>query len=241
MKSSSCFISIVLALFSLTISAQPLTPEVVFKDNPQTHNMHIASDGQYLFTCNGGKSELGQITKFSFDGTKIESYKIDLDMRSLMYNSADKKLYVNTYGQKLYRIDNLQQSIYSEVFDFYDRSEQSAPAISENGKYIYFMEYGKVYIYSIKDRKLKKTLSGFESTDNAAGGGTTIAVDKNRIFVWNAGEQTIHIYSLKGKFQKSEKLSEGNYCFSLSLANGLLWVSEDGNYEDGTWFGYMVE
>lgn len=99
-------------------TAQTLKPKVVFKDTPQTHIMHIASDGQYLYTCNGGKPELGQISEFTLDGTKIASYKVELDMHSVMYNPADKKLYINTYGREVYRIDDLKESVCSKVFEF---------------------------------------------------------------------------------------------------------------------------
>ncbi len=240
------YINRISAIFFLTltvsfVNAQTLTPKLVFKDHPQTHNMHIASDGQYLYTCNGGKSELGQISKFTLDGIKIGSYKFEIDMRSVMYNPADKKLYVYTYGQKLYKIMDLVQGIYSEVFHFSERSEQTAPAISPNGKLIYFMEYGEVYVYTLKNKKLKATLSGLNTTDNAAEGGTAIAVDKKYLYSWNASQQTAYIYDLKGKYQKSVKLNQGDYGFSLSYANGLLWVSTDGNYEEGTWYGYVVE
>ena len=226
---------------AVAVSAQTLTPRIIFKDHPKTHNMHITSDGKYLYTCNGGKSELGQISKFTLDGVKIASYKTDLDMRSIMFNASDKNLYVNTYDHKLYKITDLENGIYAEVFDFSERSEQSVPAFSNNGKLIYFLEYGQVFIYSLKSKELKDTLSGLNSTDNAADGGTAIAVDKKNIYCWDAGQQTVYIYDLKGKFRKSLKLKHGNYGFSLSYANGLLWVSEDGNYEEGTWYGYVVE
>jgi len=235
------FLVCCIILFTGLAYAQTISPKVVFKDNPQTHNMHITSDGQFLYTCNGGKSEFGQISKFNPDGTKIGSYKIDLDMRSIMYNASDKKLYVNTYSRKLYKINDLEQGNYSEVHDFADRTEQAAPALSANGKLIYVMEYGEVYVYNLKNKKLKTTLSGLKTTDNAADGGSAIAVSKKHIYTWNAGEQTVYVYDLKGKFQKSIKLTLGEYGFSLSYANGLLWVSTDGNYETGTWFGYEVE
>lgn len=242
MKTSSHILIICFILLSAgSAYAQTITPRVVFKDNPQTHNMHITSDGQFLYTCNGGKPELGQISKFNPDGTKIGSYKIDLDMRSIMYNTSDKKLYVNTYSQKLYKINDLVQGNYSEVHDFIDRTEQAAPALSTNGKLIYFMEYGEVYVYTLKNKKLKTTLSGLNTADNAADGGSAVAVSKKHIYTWNAGEQTVYVYDLKGKFQKSVKLNQGDYGFSLSFTNGMLWVSTDGDYETGTWYGYEVE
>jgi hypothetical protein len=230
-----------LLLVSGILNAQTLTPKLVFKENPQTHNMHLTSDGKFLYSCNGGKAEFGQISKFSMDGKKIASYKIALDMRSIMYNASDKKLYVNTYGQKLYKINDLVAGNFSEVFDFADRTEQAAPALSTNGKLIYFMEFGELYVYTMKNGKLKSTILGLKTTDEAASGGTAVAVDKKHIYSWNADEQTVYIYDLKGKFQKSIKLNQGEYGFSLSFANDLLWVSSDGNYDEGTWYGYEVE
>lgn len=231
----------VILLFAGFTNAQILIPKIIFKENPQTHNMHLTSDGRFLYTCNGGKSELGQISKFKPDGTKIASYKIELDMRSIMYNPSDKKLYVNTYSQKLYRIHNLEESNFTEVADFSDRNEQCSAALSASGKLIYFMEFGELYIYTLKNWKLKTNLSGLKTADEASLGGTAVAVDKKNIFTWNAGEQTVYIYDLKGKFQKSVKLAQGDYGFSLSVANDLLWVSMDGNYDEGTWYGYEIK
>jgi 6-phosphogluconolactonase (cycloisomerase 2 family) len=242
MKSITSIITICCILIVAGISnAQTLSPKIVFKENPQTHNMHLTSDGQFLYTCNGGKSELGQISKYNPDGSKIASYKMDLDMRSIMYNPSDKKLYVNTFGQKLYRINDLVTGDFTEVADFSDRNEQCAAALSANGKLIYFMEFGELYVYALKTGKLKTTLSGLKTSDEASIGGTVVAVNKKNIFTWNAGEQAVYIYDLKGKFQKSVKLSHGDYGFSLSFANGLLWVSEDGDYEQGMWYGYEVK
>lgn len=232
-----CFVLLLVG----NINAQTLFPKVVFKENPQTHNMHLTSDGQFLYTCNGGKAELGQIRKYSPEGIMIGSYKVELDMRSIMYNPSDKKLYVNTYSQKLYKINDLVSGNYTEVFDFSDRNEQCAIALGSNGKSLYFMEYGELYVYNMKTGKLKTTISGLNTTDEAASGGTVVAVDKKHIYSWNAFEQTVYIYDLKGKFQKSIKLSQGDYGFSLSFANDLLWVSSDGNYDEGKWFGYEVE
>jgi len=242
MKTISLSVAICCILLSAAISdTQVLFPKVVFRENPITHNMHIASDGNFLYTCNGGKTESGQISKFNPDGTKIGSYKIELDMRSVMYNPSDKKLYVYTYSHKLYKINDLIQGNYSEVYDFPDRIEQASTALSTDGKLLYFMEFGELFVYSMKNGMLKTTLSGLNTSDNAADGGTAVAVDKRHIYSWNAVDQTVYIYDLKGKFQKSVKLSQGGYGYSLSFANGMLWVSIDGNYDEGTWYGYVVD
>ncbi len=242
MKPSFKLLVICSILFCAGIaSAQNLTPRVVFKDTPQTHNMHITSDGQYLYTCNGGKPALGQISKFTLDGTKIGSYPFELDMRSVMYNPSDKKLYISTYGKELYRIDDLTQGVYSLVYEFPGVNEQATPAISANGKLIYFMEFGELSVYNMKNGELKTTLSGLKCADEVADGGTAVAVDKKHIYTWDGLQQKVYVYDLKGKYQKELKLNQGDYGFSLAIANGMLWVSTDGNYEEGTWYGYSLD
>jgi hypothetical protein len=158
-----------------------------------------------------------------------------------MYNAADKKLYVYSYERKLYKIIDLAEGSFSEVSNFSDRNEQCSPAMSNNGKLLYFMEFGSLYIYNTKNWKLKSTLSGLKTTDNAPAGGTAVAVDAKHIYSWDVGSQTVYIYNLKGKFQKSIKLTQGDYGFSLSYAKDLLWVSEDGDYEEGRWYGYEIK
>jgi hypothetical protein len=48
----------------------------------------------------------------------------------------------------------------------------------------------------------------------------------------------IFVYDLKGKKIKTVEISNGNYGFSLSFANGLIFVADDGDYATGTWYGY---
>ena len=48
----------------------------------------------------------------------------------------------------------------------------------------------------------------------------------------------IFAYDSKGNKVKTFEISDGSYGFSLSCANGLVFVSDDGNYETGTWYGY---
>lgn len=238
------WVNIILCLFAfggIARAQQVLSPSVVFKEDPRSHNMHITSDGKFLYTCNGGRAELGQVNKLKRDGTLVAVFPVKLDMRSIMYNTSDKKLYVYTYNKKLYRIDDLTQGTYTEVWSFPERSEQAAPALSSNGKLICFMEFGDVFIYNLKSGKPETTLHGLKCADNAADGGTAIAMDKKHLYTWDAREQVVYVYDLKGKFEKSVKLNQGFYGFSLSWANGLLWVSADGNYETGTWYGYEVK
>jgi len=236
-----CVLYSLLAFTGMARAQHVLSPSVVFKENPRSHNMHITSGGRFLYTCNGGRAELGQVNKLKKDGTLVAGFLVKLDMRSIMYNSSDKKLYVYTFSRKLYKIDDLTLGTYTEVMSFPERSEQCAPALSSNGKLICFMEFGDVFFYNLKTGKPAMTLHGLKCADNAADGGTAIAMNRKHLYSWDAGSQVVYVHDLKGKFEKPVKLSQGFYGFSLSWASGLLWVSADGNYETGTWYGYDVK
>jgi DNA-binding beta-propeller fold protein YncE len=233
----------ILSLFIFSnfwLLAQTKMPEIVFKEDPLTHNMHIASDGEFLFTCNGGVADKGQVSIFRLNGEKVGSYSFPLDMRSIMFNPSDKKLYISTYDKKIYKINDVKMGSYVEVMSFDDRDGQSTPAIDAKGKYFWFYEDGMVYMYDIKKGKLKKKISGLNLQTGAPEQSVAIAVDGKHIYTWNADEQLILAFDLKGKYVKTFKVNQGNYQFSLSAANGLIWVSTDGNYDVGTWYGYRL-
>jgi DNA-binding beta-propeller fold protein YncE len=232
------FIILGILLSTNIMMAQSVMPDRVFRDTPKTHNMHIASDGQFLYTCNGGKSAEGQVSKFSLEGELIGSYVIELDMRSIMFNPADKKLYVSTYDRDIYKINDLVMGVYMKVQHFGDRDGQCCPAISPDGKSIYYLEGDSLFNYDLKIGKLKDVLTGFSNAPDALTECTSMAMDSKHIYTWNYLDQIILAYDRKGNFIKSFNVNQGDYLFSLSEANGLIWVSKDGDYDIGTWYGY---
>lgn len=236
MKKTFIFI---LFLLAYTSYAQKLSPNIQFSEHPKTHNVHLTSDGKFLYTCNGGRSNMGKIFKYDLFGNFIDSYEIKLDMRSIMYNPKDKKLYVNCYDKCIYKIVDLQYGAFEKVFcDIYDE-EQAGLALSPDGKYFYYMKDGTLTLFSTKTGKAVKTMTGFECGPSYSGN-TVVAVSKKNIFTWNAETQIVNVYTLKGVKKASYELSKGDYGFSLSFANGMIFVSKDGNYETGKWFGYKL-
>jgi DNA-binding beta-propeller fold protein YncE len=235
-------LSMLLCMFFTTKAlSQELTPKITFTENPLTHNMHIASDGKYYYTCNGGKANKGQVNKFNLKGELIQSYDIKLDMRSIMYNPKDKSLYIYSYDQNMYKVTDLASGttqVYLEnIFD----EGQATPALSPDGKYFYFLKSGEVYVFDFKTGLQIEAFSDILAGTDISGGEFAIAVDKKCFYTFNSEKRLVYVYSRKGKLKGSFKISQGDYGFSLSSANKLIFVSNDGNYETGTWFGYKPE
>jgi hypothetical protein len=240
MKKSILLVSIMLTFmaFGKPVKAQILSPKITFEETPQTHNMHICSDGEYYYTCNGGKSPKGQIQKFSFNGRLLDTYKVQLDMRSIMYNEKEKKFYVNTYEKEIYRITNLGSGRYDLVIgDMYDY-DQATLAMSSDGKYVYAFLDGTLKIYKFPSGKLSKTIKNLDCGKEFNSGASSVACDGKHIYTWNADYKMIYAYDMKGKKVRSFEVEKGSYGFSLSCANGLVFVSDDGNYDVGKWYGY---
>jgi hypothetical protein len=239
MKTLKIIAVLTFAVFLLNVGkAQILQPKITFNEDPRTHNVHITSDGSYYYTCNGGVASKGQINKFSFDGNLVETYDVELDMRSIMYYKKDKSFYVNCFDGNMYKITNLETGEYKVILkDFYENTQANL-ALSPNGKLLYYFDDGTLKIFSFPKGKLKKTYVGLNRGNQFTTGQSSVAVDGKYIYTWNSSKSKIYIYDLKGKPVKDVKISDGDYGFSLSCANGLVFVSTDGNYDTGTWYGY---
>lgn len=233
--------SIALVLLAVVLYPQVIKPVLTFNDDPLTHNMGIVSDGNYYYSINGGVTHKGQINKYSFYGKLIESYEISLDMRGVFYNVKDKKFYVNCYDKAIYRITDMSSGKYELIKQDLYENEQTSLALSADGKLLYCFNKGELKIYKFPSFKLSKTLTGIDYGSGHSNGEAAIAVSKKNFYTWNASEKMIFVYDLKGKKIKTINISDGDYGFSLSFANGLLFVATDGNYDIGTWYGYNLD
>ncbi len=236
----SSLMLLMLSLITTIGLAQSLKPALQFEDDPRTHNVHIASDGSYLYTVNGGKAYMGQISKFSLTGNYITSYDIDLDMRSIMYHGKEKAFYVCTYDRNIYKITDMATGKYELVLSQLYENEQANLALSPSGKLLYYFSDGTLKIFSFPKGKVVRIIKGLDKGSEFSTGNCAVAVNDKNIFTWNADYKTIFMYDLKGKKVKSFQITKGDYGFSLSWANNMLWVSTDGNYEVGTWYGYTL-
>lgn len=219
---------------------QAISPIITFDENPYNHNMHITSDGSYYYTINGGNTSNGQINKFSLDGTFIQTFPIQIDGRGLSYNISDGYLYASSYLGNIYKITDLNSGSFELVFEYIMQNEQASFAISEDGSKFYNFYTGTLRIHDFSTGNVLEEISGLTCGSGNFWGDAAVAVDADHIYTWDSSIKTVYIYNYSGVFIESVELEFGDNGHSLSIANGFLFVSKDGNYDIGTWYGYDI-
>jgi DNA-binding beta-propeller fold protein YncE len=227
-------------LSAAAFKIQSLAPAFSFDENPYNHNMHITSDGDYYYTINGGNSSNGVINKFSMAGVLLQAYPIAIDGRGLSYNEADGFLYASLYGGDVVRIDNLSTGSFTSIFPGVMQNGQGSFAISPDGSKFYNFSQGTLMVHDFTSGVAIDTIAGLMYGPGNFGGEAAVAVDSGHIYTWNANIKTVYIYDLTGALLQSAVLDSGSCGISLAIANGYLFVSKDGNYALGTWYGYNI-
>jgi len=241
MKKITLLLTVAFLMFIVSVSAQVIQPTLMFNEHPGTHNMHICSDGDYYYTINGGIAEQGKISKFDKNGNLIREFPVNLDMRSIMYNNKDKSFYVSCYDKNIYKILDINSGAYAIKFQGLYSNDQAELALDHKGNELYYLDQGTLNIFDFNTGSLLNTYYNIKCGEGTWYGGAVVAVSKKNVFTWNSDLKEIYVYdknlNLKGTFS----IAEGDYGFSLSVADKLLFVSTDGDYETGTWYGYNLK
>jgi len=250
-----CLTFILTSFIPVFLLAQVIRPVFSVNDEPGvTHNAHITWDGKFYYTCNGGTdkdgSPTGKINQYTLAGVFVKSYPFKkFDMSSIMYNSKDKHLYIATQDLKIYKIVDLENGTTETHLENVYRNGRCNIALDPNGKIMYVMDGGTLSQYKFLDGSLITSFSGLahgadDSTSKIPGryGSTAVAVDKNYIYTWDAhsSSKKIYAYDKKGTFVKEFRISSGNWGYSLSFANGYVFVAMDGQFKVGMWYGYRL-
>lgn len=211
-----------------------------FNDVIPHHNMHIASDGIYFYTIDGASAP-STINKYDLNGTFIQSYSIQIDGRGLSYNNADGFLYASTYLGNIVKITDLASGTFQTMYTNKMQSSQAAFAISDDGNQMYDFANGTLKIYNLNTGILIRTITGL-SCGSGLGDGVVVAADPDYLYTWNATTQTVYVYNHTGSLIRTLLLTNGDYGWSLSIANGYLFVCRDGYYYSGVgiWYGYNI-
>jgi hypothetical protein len=218
-----------------------ISPVISFEEFPINHNEHITSDGKYYYTINGGYYLWGQINKFRLNGTLIKTYPILIDGRGLSYNQADGLLYASLYEGDIVKITDLESGSFTTKFTHIMQNDQASFAISPDGSKFFDFYAGTLKIHDFNTGAVIKTITGLSYGAGNFGGDAAVAVDRNHIYTWDATIRTVYVYDRSGNFMQSLLLNKGDNGMSLSIANGLLFVSKDGNYDIGEWYGYCLK
>jgi hypothetical protein len=108
-------------------------------------------------------------------------------------------------------------------------SVQSSPAITTDGMSI--LEHdpaGTVRVLDFATGALNRTITGLS-------GAWSLSVATAGDYLFTASTGTVFVYDLQGNFITSVGIPNGNNQYSLSYANGLIWVEEGG-----IWYGYRL-
>ncbi len=208
-------------------------------DHVYFHNVSITYNGNHYFTINGGNENYCKINEYDSKGIFIKSYDVGLDGRAIFYNNDDGKLYVKIFGSYLYSV-NLEEENAEVELSFVFAEDNSSPAISPDGKYIYEFIDGNVRVLDFGTGKELNTFR-IENYYFEYGYDISIAVSDKYLFVWG-DENKILAYDFEGKFISEINLPRNGYGFSLSYCNDMLWFAEDANASEyggnGYWYGY---
>ncbi len=236
------FIICFLTVFLIPRAFSQIAPAISFNENPVNHNMHITSDGAFFYTINGGNAGTGQVNKFTLAGVLVQTYPIQIDGRGMSWNPVDGLLYVSTYMGDIVKITNLAAGTFVTVFTGIMQNGQASFGMSTDGSKFYDFYAGTLKIHNMTTGVVITTLTGLQyGIGSPQSGDGAVAVDaSNLIYTWNANTKTVYVYNQLGVLTTTMLLQSGNYGFSLSYANCYLFVSNDGNYSTGTWFGYNI-
>lgn len=205
------------------------------------HNMSITFDGTYYYTINGGNDGYCTLNQYDKQGEFIESYDLEIDGRAIFYHSEDEMLYVKIYGTDLYAIELFFELADVHYYDMFS-DDNSSPAATPDGKYVFELVDGKVTMYDVnsgEDIRSYRITKYYEEHGFA----NSIAASDNYLFVWGDTDE-IYVYDHNGTYITNILLPRDGYGFSLSYCNGLLWVAKDADASqdggNGYWYGFEL-
>ncbi len=219
--------------------SKPPVQAIKIEDWVYFHNMSITFDGRHYFTINGGNENNCILNEYDRNGEYMADYDVYLDGRSILYNPQTDLIYIKIYGTDLYEIDFEYEDAYPYLYDVFVE-ENSSPAISPDGQYLYELTNGKVRVIDFETGDLERTIK-LEDWYDEHGYRYAIAASEAYIFVWGSEDEVL-VYDLDGKYVNKIKMPRLGYSFSLTYCNNMLWVSKDADGasdgETGYWYGY---
>ncbi len=222
-----------------------ITPEqtMKIKDHVYYHNVGITFGDDRYYTLNGGNEGWGLINAYDAEGMLLDSWEIEIDGRSIHWNPEEEMLYAKPYGLDVHVIDPDDGEADVDLTDvFYE--ENSSVAMSTDGEFYYELtEDGEVMV---RESFLGEDEDDFELSHVSIEHGYqyALAASDKYLFAWDEGG-LVYVYGLDGDYVDRFELPRDGFGFSLSWANGMLWIAEDADAADdggdGYWYGYRLK
>ncbi len=245
------FAALALIVFGRATCGKPqqtsVTPvqKMEFTDHVYYHNMGITWDGEYYYTINGGNTDYSNLNKYDDSGELDTEYDIGTDGRAILYSPEEEQLYVKSYGTSLDQVDLDIEEADTDLEDIFS-GDQSSVAMSPAGDMLYELDGGTVKVFNVDGDEEKTFALSSYNTNEERGYAYAIAASKKFLYVWAPNSETeILVYGIDGKYVTKFELPRAGFGFSLSWANGMLWIAEDADGDsdgaDGTWYGYELQ
>lgn len=201
------------------------------------HPMGVASNGEHLYTTNGGNAGACVVNTFSTQGQYQDTQTCTLDNRSIMFDPTNGYFFTKTYDDNAYRIDPATGQSFLKGSGWFAYS-QSSPAVTPGGHYLLEQQDGTIRVLVKAGGALYRTLDGFQfgpyPSDEAVA-----MYDPTTILTWDGF--TLYIQDWNHNVIGTASIPNGHYGFSLSYTNGMLFTADDVDANgNATWYGYTL-
>ncbi len=200
--------------------------------------INVTWDGNFYYLSNGGSAGSGQIQQVDATGAVQQTTAINMDMRGMFYRPADGLFYAKNFGTDWFTVDPSTGN-FTQVLTGIFNQIQTKPDISADGSTIYEHDNGTVRMLDFTTGAETGTITGLQF--GSFPGQHVVQTDGDHLLTMDENG-TIYTYDLQGRLVTSFVLPVGvvaQSIWSLSFANGMLWVSDTGGGM-GTLFAYQL-
>ncbi len=201
--------------------------------------MTVTWDGTSYYLSNGGNAGTGQIQQVNTSGTVTQTTPVNLDMRGVFYRPADGKFYAKSLGLDWYEVDPATGALTPLHTGIFSQS-QAKPVMTSDGATILEHVDGTVTQLAFSSGAVTGTLTGFQF--GVFPSNYVITSDGSHLFTMDE-LGTVYVYDMLGGPITTFTFPVAvvaQSAWSLSFANGLLWISDTGT-GTGTLYGYTLQ
>jgi hypothetical protein len=220
-------------------------PSQSFSDALASTTMSMTWDGTSYWSCSGGSGSGVRLAQYAADGTVTNTYSPGIDFRSVFTKApAVGPVFARGHSSNQIRVQTSPGVFGNDVLlSGGTLNSQSSVVFDFNRNLFVAMNNGTVTRWAADGSLVDTvTLEGFGSlgTESSYPQNRGIAVTDSGLYLtYDSG--TLSVWSAAGQRLGTTNLNsvgaDYNSNFSLSYANGLVWVVDTAG---GTWYGFDI-